>query len=83
MVHLQDIGDGRTPELSSSMADSGATVRDLRLGGDDEEEPQEKAKEEEVEPCKNLPIWTNLSFQTFCSVSLCLADLCTGWSIWG
>lgn len=66
--HLQDLDDGRTPELSSSMADSGATVRDLRLGGEDDEEVEDRAKEEEgVEPCKNSD--KLVLFKPFCLVS--------------
>ena len=41
------------------MADSGATVRDLKVGGDQDEEPQEatkKAEHEGLEPCKILKI---------------------------
>lgn len=71
---LQDFDGGRTPELpSSNMADSGATVRDLMLGGDDNEQLQEKTKdqEDEVEPCKSLGkiVFFKLFAQFLCRLS--------------
>ena len=77
-VCFKDFDDGRTPELSSSdMAYSGATVGDLNIGGDQDEEPQEatkKAEHEGLEPCKILKIC--LPFSAYFYAAFCF------WGLW-
>lgn len=54
MLGTQVFDDGRIPDLSSSMVDSGATVKELRLEGGGKDQQEDKREEPEVEPRKNF-----------------------------
>ena len=56
MLGTQVFNDGRIPDLSSSMVDSGATVKDLRLEGDGKDQQEEPGAEQS----KNLAGFASL-----------------------